>query len=89
MFINRAVNQMEAELEHANGELEAVWKTPGSPRVTCPLLAEIEGEAVLLLTTAVEHMSAEEQARHPNAGCLFQAATSLGGIAAVERLEVP
>jgi hypothetical protein len=34
-------------------------------------------------------MSAEEQARHPNAGSLFQAATSLEGMVAVERLEVP
>ena len=73
----------------ANGELEAVWKVPGSPRVTCPLLAEVAGEVLLFLTTAVEHMSAEEQARHPNAGCLFQAATPFGGMVAVERLEVP
>ena len=59
-----------------NGQLEAVWKTPGSPRVTCPLLAEAGDRVVLLLTTAVEHMTAEERGRHPNAGCLFQATTS-------------
>ncbi len=73
----------------STGELEAVWKTPGSPRVTCPLLTEIAGEVVLLLTTAVEHMSAEEQGRHPDAGCLFQGGTRLEGLPSVDRLEVP
>ena len=72
-----------------NGELEATWKTPGSPRVTCPLLMEVSGKVVLLLTTAVEHMTEEEQARHPNAGCLFQGATSIEGLAAPIRVELP
>ncbi len=72
-----------------NGGLETVWKTPGSPRVTCPLLAEIGGEVVLLLTTAVEHMTEEEQARHPNAGCLFRAATPFEGIEAAVWPDVP
>ena len=56
----------------ADGRLEAVWKTPGSPRVTCPLLMELGGETVLFLTTAVEHMPEEEKAGQPNAGCLFR-----------------
>ena len=67
----------------ADGRVERIWKTPGSPRVTCPLLAEEGGEVVLVLTTAVEHMTEEEQARHPNAGCLFRAATPF------ERIESP
>jgi len=56
----------------ADGQLEALWKTPGSPRVTCPLLMELGGETALFLTTAVEHMPEEEKAGQPNAGCLFR-----------------
>lgn len=60
----------------SDGQVEAVWRTPGSPRVTCPQLVRLDGQVRLVLTTAVEHMSAEEAARHPNAGCLFIAETS-------------
>lgn len=55
----------------ATGQLEAVWTCPGSPRVTCPQLVPMNGSVKLLLTTAIEHMSDEQQLRHPNAGCLF------------------
>lgn len=55
----------------ASGELEAVWTCPGSPRVTCPQLVKIDGHVKLVLTTAIEHMEADQKARHPNAGCLF------------------
>lgn len=64
----------------ATGELEAVWKCPGSPRVTCPQLVMIDGNVQLVLTTAVEHMDAEQQARHANAGCLFVGNTDFSGI---------
>ncbi|MGB4710120.1 MAG: SMP-30/gluconolactonase/LRE family protein [Fuerstiella sp.] len=64
----------------ASGELEAVWTCPGSPRVTCPQLFSIEGAVHLVLTTAVEHMEADQQARHPNAGCLFMGTTSFHSI---------
>lgn len=60
----------------SDGQVEAVWRTPGSPRATCPQLVQLDGKVRLVLTTAVEHMSAEEAARHPNAGCLFIAETS-------------
>lgn len=53
------------------GQLEHTWLCPGSPRVTCPQLINRDGEILLLLTTAVEHMEADQQAKHPNAGCLF------------------
>ena len=66
----------------ATGELECVWQTPGSPRVTCPLLVEHDGRVVLVLTTAVEHMSTEEQSRHPDAGCLFIADTHFASLPA-------
>ena len=55
----------------ATGELENVWKTDLAPQVTCPLLLEHKGAMKLVLTTAVEHMSAEKLERHPNSGCLF------------------
>lgn len=55
----------------SDGQLQAVWRTPGSPRVTCPQLVMLDGQVVLILTTAVEHMTPEQEARHPHAGCLF------------------
>lgn len=59
----------------SNGELQRTWRTPGSPRVTCPALVPYAGGVSLVLTTAVEHMTAEEELRHPHAGCLFVAET--------------
>lgn len=59
----------------ADGQLLAVWRTPGSPRVTCPQLITLDGQVLLVLTTAVEHMTPEQEARHPHAGCLFIAET--------------
>jgi sugar lactone lactonase YvrE len=49
------------------------WLTPGSPRVTCPL---VDGNR-LILTTAIEGMPAEMLAQCPNAGCLFVADVEL------------
>jgi sugar lactone lactonase YvrE len=59
----------------ADGELEAIWTTPGSPQVTCPQLVEWDGGIQLVLMTAAEFMSVEKLARNPNAGCLFIAET--------------
>ncbi len=64
----------------ASGDLEAVWTCPGSPRVTCPQLINMDGGVQLVLTTAVEHMDAAQQARHPNAGCLFVGPTSFTSV---------
>ncbi len=64
----------------ASGELEAVWKTPGSPRVTCPQLVEHEGKIKLVLTTADEGMDSELRAKNTNAGCLFIAETDFTGL---------
>lgn len=58
------------------GELVERWTTPGSPRVTCPLLAERPDGVKLLLTTATEGMPSEMRARCPNAGSLFIADTT-------------
>ncbi|MCX8138807.1 MAG: SMP-30/gluconolactonase/LRE family protein [Gemmataceae bacterium] len=58
------------------------WEVPFSPRVTCPLLLPPSSpprsdRARLILTTAEEGMPPEVRQRNPNAGCLFQAPTSL------------
>ena len=50
---------------------EIVWQTPKSPQNTCPLLMELDGKIQLVITTAVEHMSADRQAESINAGALF------------------
>ena len=59
----------------SDGVLERVWRTPGSPRNTCPQLVRADGEIKLVITTAVEHMSQEQQLKHRHAGCLFVGAT--------------
>ena len=65
----------EARQYSFDGQLRAVWKTPGAPQVTCPLLTHWGGKVQLVLTTAVEHMSEERQQQHENSGCLFIAPT--------------
>jgi sugar lactone lactonase YvrE len=59
----------------ASGRAVEEWTTPGSPRVTCPLLVKRPEGVKLILTTATEGMPAELRARCPNAGCLFIADT--------------
>lgn len=73
----------------ADGSLQRIWRCPGSPRVTCPQLLEHDGSVWLLLTTAVEHMPDEQQARHPAAGSLFIARTEFPGIGAQPAFAVP
>jgi sugar lactone lactonase YvrE len=59
----------------ASGEAQVVWRTEGSPQVTCPQWLSLDGRVALVLTTAVEHMSPQRLARCPNAGALFIADT--------------
>jgi sugar lactone lactonase YvrE len=65
------------------------WTTPGSPRVTCPLLIEREGGVRLLLTTATEGMSMRDRGKCPAAGDLFWAQTSISRLPAAEFVRVP
>ncbi|MFM9066524.1 MAG: SMP-30/gluconolactonase/LRE family protein [Planctomycetota bacterium] len=60
----------------ANGQLEALWRTPRSPRATCPRLIPSAGKLHLVITTAVEDMSDSQLQTHDQAGCLFIADTS-------------
>lgn len=64
------------------------WTTPGSPRVTCPLLVEHEGAVRLVLSTATEGMPAADRAKCPNAGDLFWAETRIGSAPAAEVVRV-
>ncbi|MEM1224087.1 MAG: SMP-30/gluconolactonase/LRE family protein [Planctomycetota bacterium] len=61
------------------GDLKEVWETDGSPQNTCPALIPHDGEVKLLITTAVENMTADVQSQCPNAGQLFVAETSWRG----------
>jgi sugar lactone lactonase YvrE len=61
----------------AKGKAIEEWLTPGSPRVTCPLLVQRPDGVKLILTTATEGMPADMRGRCPNAGCLFIADTQL------------
>lgn len=64
----------------ADASVQHVWTCPGSPRVTCPQLVRHDGAVRLVLTTAVEHMDADQQTRHRQAGSLFIGETSFDGI---------
>jgi sugar lactone lactonase YvrE len=68
----------------ATGESLEEWLTPGSPRVTCPLLVKRPDGVKLILTTATEGMPDEMRAQCPNAGCLFIAETQLADCPAPE-----
>jgi sugar lactone lactonase YvrE len=51
----------------ADGELLNEWRLPGSPRVTCPEILELDGRVKVLFTTAVEGMDPAV----PLAGSMF------------------
>lgn len=60
-----------------SGACRKIWRTPLSPQNTCPALVEHAGVLKLVITTAVEHMSQEDQAVCINAGKLFVADSGL------------
>jgi sugar lactone lactonase YvrE len=64
------------------------WTTPGSPRVTCPLLVERDGGVKLILTTAVEGMPAEQRRESPHAGDLFIAETMMKAVPAADVVRI-
>ena len=73
----------------ADGSIEAVWTTEKSPRVTCPQLIKLDGSIQLILTTADEGMTPEQQARHTNAGCLFIGNTEFDSLPDTPAFEIP
>lgn len=60
----------------ADGAIEAEWRFPGSPRVTCPEFVMIDGQVKLLCTTAVEGMPDERRSHAPHAGEMYIADTA-------------
>ena len=73
----------------ANGELEAIWKTPFAPQATCPQLIRSSGQVKLVVTTAVEHMSPERLAVHINSGCLFIGETPFTELPELPLIKIP
>src|SRR4029077_11500398 len=63
------------EIRLADGEVLTEWLLPGSPRVTCPEFAWIDGTVQLIFTTATEAMPQEIRAIAPEAGTMFCAET--------------
>lgn len=61
--------------DRMTGQLRCVWRTANSPQNTCPGLVMHQGRVELLITTAVERMSAENRSQSTNAGRLFLADT--------------
>ena len=59
----------------ADGAVECEWILPGSPRVTCPELVEMDGKTRIVFTTAVEGMGPEVRAMAPGAGAIYIADT--------------
>ena len=72
----------------SDGEPLETWTTPGSPRVTCPLLVERDGGVKLILMTAVEGMPADQRRQCPHAGDLFLAATTLPRLPTADALRL-
>ncbi len=72
----------------ATGDRLEEWTTPGSPRVTCPLLVARPDGVKLILTTATEGMSAADQAQCPHAGSLFVADTGFPSVPAPIRVRL-
>ncbi|MEL6106513.1 MAG: SMP-30/gluconolactonase/LRE family protein [Planctomycetota bacterium] len=80
MFLPQAAAYGETRLyDLASGECTTVWRTPLSPQNTCPALVDHDGKRMLVMTTAVENMSLEDQAACSNAGKLFVAESGLAG----------
>ncbi|CAD73487.1 MAG TPA: SMP-30/gluconolactonase/LRE family protein [Rhodopirellula baltica] len=73
----------------ATGELRTIWQTPGSPQNTCPALVPHEGKLKLVITTAIENFSAEDQSKCPNAGQLFLGETDVAADESFERTVWP
>lgn len=72
----------------ATGKSLEEWTTPGSPRVTCPLLVKRPEGVKLVLTTATEGIAADLRQQSPEAGNLFIGDTQLGSCPAVEAIRL-
>jgi sugar lactone lactonase YvrE len=62
------------EIRLSDGAVLTEWIVPGSPRVTCPEIGELEGAPCVFFTTAIEGMDDATRAIAPQAGTIFVAA---------------
>jgi sugar lactone lactonase YvrE len=68
------------EIRLSDGAVTTEWKIPGSPRVTCPEFALIDGKVRVVFTTAVEGMPDATRKIAPSAGALFWAETHFSSL---------
>ena len=61
------------EIRLSDGEVLTEFVLPGSPRVTCPEVWELDGATCVFFTTAIEGMPPETRAIAPEAGTIFVA----------------
>jgi sugar lactone lactonase YvrE len=74
MFLPQSAAFGETRLyDLATRECVRIWRTPLSPQNTCPALVHFSESLKLVITTAIEHMSEEDQAVCSNAGRIFVA----------------
>ena len=62
------------EIRLSDGKVLTEFILPGSPRVTCPEVWELDGATCIFFTTAIEGMPEETRAIAPEAGTIFMAA---------------
>ena len=72
----------------SDGELEVIWKTPLSPRNTCPQLVRVGDRVKLIIATAVEDMTTAQVDQHAQAGWLFVADTEFNSLPETPPLEI-
>ncbi|MCO8123631.1 SMP-30/gluconolactonase/LRE family protein [Stieleria sp. TO1_6] len=78
MFLPQAAAYGETRLyDLTTGQCQTIWRTPLSPQNTCPALVAENGTLKLVITTAVENMTADDQAVCTNAGRIFVADSGL------------
>ena len=65
----------------SDGQCVATYRTAGAPQNTCPQLCRLGGRVVLIITTAVEHMPQERQAKSAASGSIFFAETDFASAA--------
>ena len=67
------------EIRLSDGEVLTEFVIPGSPRVTCPEIWELDGATCVFFTTAIEGMPEETRAIAPEAGTIFVAGLGTSG----------
>jgi sugar lactone lactonase YvrE len=78
-FVNLdpASDGLAQEIRLSDGAVLTEWIFPGSPRVTCPEFAMVDGEPRLLFTTAAEGIREADRESAPEAGTIFICRTEL------------